>query len=33
MSGSLRGRRSEDMTQFNITSPQGSEVPFEFERD
>ena len=30
VSGSLRGRRSEEMTQSNISSPRGSEVPYEF---
>ena len=32
MSGSLRGRRSEEMTQSNTFSPWGSEVPFESHR-
>ena len=32
MSGSLRGRRSEEMAQSNTSSPQGSEVPFESQR-
>ena len=32
MSGSLRGRRSEEMTQSNTSSPRGSEVPFESQR-
>ena len=32
MSGSLRGRKSEEMTQLNTSSPQGSEVPFESQR-
>ena len=30
--GSLRGRRSEEMTQSNTSSPQGSEVPLESQR-
>ena len=30
--GSLRGRRSEEMTQLNTSSPRGSEVPLEFQR-
>ena len=29
VSGSLRGSRSEEMTQSNTSSPRGSEVPFE----
>ena len=29
---SLRGRRSEEMTQSNTSSPRGSEVPLEFLR-
>ena len=29
VSGSLRGRRSEEMTQWNTSSPRGSEVTFE----
>ena len=29
MSGALRGRRSEDMTQSNTSTPRGSEVPIE----
>ena len=29
VSGSLRGRRSEEMTQSNTSSPRGSEVPVE----
>ena len=29
VSGSLRGRRSEEMTQSNTSSPRGSEVPLE----
>ena len=29
VSGSLRGRRSEEMTQLNTSSPRGSEVPLE----
>ena len=29
MSGSLIGRRSEEMTQLKTSFPQGSEVPFE----
>ena len=32
VSGSLRGRRSEEMTQSNTSSPQGSQVLFEFQR-
>ena len=32
MSGSLRGRRSEEICQLNTSSPQESEVPFEFQR-
>ena len=32
MSESLRGRRSEEMTQSNAFSPQGSEVLFESQR-
>ena len=32
MSGSLRGRRSEEMTQSNASSPRGSEVPLESQR-
>ena len=32
VSGSLRGRRSEEMTQSNTSSPQGSEVHFECQR-
>ena len=32
VSGSLRGRRSEEMTQSNTSSPRGSEVPLEFQR-
>ena len=32
MSGSLRERRSEEMTQSNTSSPQGSEVPLESQR-
>ena len=32
MSGSLRGWRSEEMTQSNISSPQGSELPFESQK-
>ena len=31
-SGLLRGRKSENMTQSNTSSLQGSEVPFEFQR-
>ena len=31
-SESLRGRRSEDMTQSNTSSPRGSEVSFESQR-
>ena len=29
MSGSLKGRRSEEMTKSNTSSPRGSEVPLE----
>ena len=29
VSGLLRGRRSEEMTQLNTSSPRGSEVPLE----
>ena len=29
VSGSSRGRRSEEMTQSNTSSPRGSEVPLE----
>ena len=32
MSGSSRERRSEEMTQSNISSQRWSKVPFEFER-
>ena len=32
MSGSLRGRKSDEMTQSNISSPWGSEVPFESQK-
>ena len=32
VSGSLRGRRSEEMTQSNTSSPRGSEVPLESQR-
>ena len=32
VSGSLRGRRSEDMTQSNTSSPRGSEVTLESQR-
>ena len=32
ISGSLRGRRSEEMTQSNTFSPLGSEVPLELQR-
>ena len=32
VSGSLRGRRSEEMTQSNISSLLGLEVPFESQR-
>ena len=32
VSGSLRGRRLEDMTQSNTSSPQVSEVPVESQR-
>ena len=32
VSGSLRGRRSEEMTQSNTSSPRGSEVPLEFQK-
>ena len=33
MSGSLRGRRSEEMTQSNTSSPRGSKVSFESRGD
>ena len=33
VSGSLRGRRSEEMTQSNTSSPLGSEVPLESQRE
>ena len=33
VSRSLRGRRSEGMTQSNISSPRGSEVPLESQRE
>ena len=32
VSGLLRGRRSEDMTKSNTSSPRGSEVPLESQR-
>ena len=32
VSGSLRGRRSDEMTQSNTSSPRGSEVPLESQR-
>ena len=32
VSGSLRGRRSKEMTQFNTSSLRGSEVPLESKR-
>ena len=32
VSGSLRARRLEDMTQSNTSSPKGSEVPLESQR-
>ena len=32
VSGSLRGRRSEDMTQSNTSSPWGSEVTLESQK-
>ena len=32
MSGLLRGRRLEEMTQSNTSSPRGSELPFESQR-
>ena len=32
VSGSLRGRRSEEMTQSNTSSSRGSEVPLESQR-
>ena len=32
VSGLLRGRRSEEMTQSNTSSPMGSEVPLESQR-
>ena len=32
VSGSLRGRRSEEVTQSNTSSPKGSEVPLESQR-
>ena len=32
MSGSLRGKRLEEMIQSNTSSPRGSEVPFEPQR-
>ena len=28
----IKGRRSEEMTQSNTSSPRGSEVPLEFQR-
>ena len=33
VSGSLSGRRSEEMTQSNTYSPQGSKVPLESQRE
>ena len=33
VSESLRGRRSEEMTQSNTSSPRGSEVPLETQRE
>ena len=33
MSGSLRGRRSEEITQSNTSSPRGSEVPLESQKE
>ena len=33
VSGSLRGRRSKEMTQSNTSSPRGSEVPLESQRE
>ena len=33
MSGPLRGRRSEEITQSNTSSPQESEVPLEYHRE
>ena len=32
ISGSLKGRRSEEMTQLNTSSSRGSEVPFESQK-
>ena len=32
MSESLRGRRSEEMTQSNTSSPRGSKVPYKFHK-
>ena len=32
MSGSLKGRRSEEMAQSNTSSLRGSKVPFESQR-
>ena len=32
VSGSYRGRRSEEMTQSNTSSPEGLEVPLEFQK-
>ena len=33
MSGSLRGRKSEEMTQLNTSSPWGQEAPFESQKE
>ena len=33
MSGSLRGRRSEEMTQLNTSSQRRSEIPLESQRE
>ena len=33
VSGSLKGRRSEEMTQSNTSSPQGSEVLLESQKE
>ena len=32
VSGSLKGRRSEEMTESNTSSPRGSEIPLESQR-
>ena len=32
VSGSLRGKRSEEMAQSNTSSPRGSEVPLESQK-